>query len=133
LNPNLSDYATVEKYFRNVVDKVTRGLGYKRFEMETDYSCEPFMNVELFQKLHFSSLVIADLTGIRPNCCIELGFAFGLGKKIIITAIEGTKLPWDTESIHCHFWSASKSDAERITDLKSYMKKNINREPLIHH
>jgi hypothetical protein len=132
LNSNLSEYPIVEKYFRNVVDEVTRSLGYKRFEMETDYSNEPFMNVELFQKLHFCSLVIADLTGIRPNCCIELGYAFGLGKKVIITAIEGTNLPWDTQSIHCHFWSVSKPDAERINDLKYYMKKNMNREPLVH-
>jgi hypothetical protein len=131
LSPHLPEYDKVESYFRNVVDQVTGSIGYKRFEMETDPSVEPFMNVELFQKLHFSSLVIADLSGVRPNCCVELGYALGLSKKIIITAIEGTKLPWDTESIHCHFWSPFKADTERRSDLKLYMEKNINREPLI--
>ena len=71
LNPTLPEYDKVEPYFRNVVDLVTGSLGYRRFEMETDSSDEPFMNVELFQKLHFSSLVIADLSGVRPNCCLE--------------------------------------------------------------
>ena len=131
LNNSLPEFSKVESYFRNVVDPVTRKLGYRRFEMETDSSDEPFMNVELFNKLHFSSLVIADLSGIRPNCFLELGYALGLGKKVVMTAIEGTKLPWDIETIHCHFWSAIASDSMRIDALKLFLQKNMNREPLI--
>jgi hypothetical protein len=66
------DFSTVEQFFRKVVDKVIIKMGYQRFEMETDFSENIFMNVELFQKLRESSLVIADLTGVRPNCCLEL-------------------------------------------------------------
>ena len=99
--------------------------------METDFSEDIFMNVELFEKLHYSSLVIVDLTHVRPNCCLVLGYSWGLEKKFILMAMEGTQLPWDTSTIHCHFWSISKPDKERITNLKSFMENNMNREPLI--
>ncbi len=131
LNSQLLEFKDVEGFFRNVVDKVVADMGYRRFEMETDSSEEPFMNVELFEKLHFSALVIADLTGVRPNCCLELGYALALGKKVILTAMEGTKLPWDTEMIRCHFWSISETDVKRKALLESFMEKNINKMPLV--
>lgn len=133
LNRNLPEFDKVENYFRNVVDPITRSLGYRRFEMDTDSTREPFMNLELFGQLHFSSLVIADLSGIRQNCFLELGYALGLSKKVIMTAIEGTNLPWDTKTINCHFWSSTNVDSERIKVLKLFLKQNINRAPLIHH
>jgi hypothetical protein len=131
LNSKLQKFKVVEDFFRNVVDKVTANMGYRRFEMERDSSEEAFMNVELFQNLHFSSLVVADLTGVRPNCCMELGYALGVAKKVILTAMEGTKLPWDVDAIHCHFWSPKVSDAQSRAKLASFMKKNINRNPLV--
>jgi hypothetical protein len=132
LNRKLPEFASVENYFRKVVDPITSSLGYTRFEMETDSSDEPFMNVELFRKLQTSSLVIADISGTRPNCFLELGYALGLGKKIILTAVEGTEIPWDTTTIHCHFWSPCDTNVERIKALKLFLKKNINRAPIIH-
>ncbi|XHH09565.1 MAG: hypothetical protein ACFCUE_02750 [Candidatus Bathyarchaeia archaeon] len=131
LNKKLPEFNVVEGYFRNVVDPVITKLGYRRFEMETDYSDEPFMNIELFTKLHFSSLVIADLSGIRPNCFLEMGYALGLGKKVIMTAVEGTKLPWDTETIHCHFWSSDMTDEDRRNALRQFLEKNMNKEALV--
>jgi hypothetical protein len=124
------DFSKVEQFFRKVVDKVIVKMGYQRFEMETDFSENIFMNVELFQKLHESSLVIADLTGVRPNCCLELGFALGSGKKFILTAEDGTMIPWDTTAIHCHFWKTNMENKKRQSILKEFLKKNINKNPL---
>jgi len=131
LNRKLPNFDAVEKFFRNVVDSVIRDAGYERFEMGTNASQEPFLNVEIFQTLHYSSLVIADLTDLRPNCFMELGYALGLSKKVIVTAQEDTKLPFDSASIPCHFWSQKLVDSERKTDFEEFMKKNINRRPLV--
>jgi hypothetical protein len=131
LNNSVPEFSKVETYFRNVVDPAIGRLGYRRFEMETDSSNEPFMNVELFSKLQFSSFVIVDISGIRPNCFLELGYALGIGKKVVITAIEGTKLPWDIGTIHCHFWSPIVADDKRIDALNGFFEKNMNKEPLI--
>lgn len=131
LNTKTADFTEVESFFRNVVDPVLAHAGYRRFEMGTDTSTEPFMNVEIFKKLHYSSLVIADLTGLRLDCFTELGYAFGQAKKVIVSAREGTKLPFDSASIPCHFWSAEPEDEKRRDAFRQFMHKNINRRPLV--
>lgn len=131
LNHRIPQYKSVETYFRNVADPVVESSGYRRFEMGTDASTEAFMNVETFKKLHYSSLVIADLTCIRPNCCIELGYSLGLHKRVILTARDDTKLPWDAASIRCHFWSSKESDEKRKIKLRNFMKRNINKQSVV--
>jgi len=124
-------FDAVENFFRNVIEPVVRDAEYTRFEMGTNATREPFLNVEIFQTLHYSSLVIADLTDLRPNCFMELGYALGLSKKVIVTAQEGTKLPFDSSSIPCHFWSQKLTDSERKKNFEEFMKKSINRRPLV--
>ncbi len=68
------------------------------------------MNVAIFESLHFSSLAIVDVTGERPNCFIELGYgSWQRQNRVLVTAEEGTKLPFDQEMIPCHFWKPSRS------------------------
>jgi hypothetical protein len=52
-----------------------------------------FMNVEIFAGLHRGGLVVVDLTGVRPNCTMELGYALGRRRRYVISAEKGTKLP----------------------------------------
>jgi len=132
LNRKSPDFPDVEGFFRNVVDPVLTDSAYRRFEMGTDTSTEPFLNVELFKKLHYSSLAIADLTGLRLDCFTELGYAFGQAKRVIVTAREETKLPFDSATIPCHFWSAELPDEVRRDAFRQYMNKNINRNPLVY-
>jgi len=131
LNKKSPEFGEVERFFRNVVDKVVRDAGYERFEMGTEVSREAFLNVEIFQAIYGSSLVIVDLTGLRPDCLTELGYALGLRKKVIVTAQEGTHLPFDSASLPCHFWSLEQADDQRKIDLQDFMRKNINRKPII--
>lgn len=131
LNTKSPDFTEVERFFRNIVDPVLADSGYRRFEMGTDASTEPFMNVEIFQKLHYSSLVVADLTGSRVDCFTEMGYAFGQAKKVIVTAMEGTKLPFDSRSIPCHFWSVELENEKRRDSFRQFMHRNINRKPLV--
>ena len=35
------------------------------------------LNVAIFENLHFASVAVIDLTGERPNCFTELGYALG--------------------------------------------------------
>jgi len=131
LNKNLEEFDEVEKFFRDVVDHVVKNAGYERFEMGKEASKEPFLNVEIFQAIYGSSLVIVDLTDLRPDCLTELGYALGLRKKVIVTAQKGTRLPFDSASFPCHFWSLKDTDDQRRTDLQEFMSKNINRRPII--
>lgn len=100
---------------------------FSGFDPGVDSSKETFLNVEIFEMLGSNSLVIVDLTEVRPNCLLELGVALGLGKKTIITAIEGTQLPFDAEALPCHFWRVGQPNKVRREAFEKFVVRNINR------
>ena len=71
----MTKFKIVESFFRDVVDPVVDEAGMRRVEIGTDKSDYAFINVGIFESLHFSSVAIVDVTGERPNCFIELGYA----------------------------------------------------------
>ena len=80
--------------------------------------------------MHFSSVAIVDVTGERPNCFIELGYALR-GGRVLVTAEDGTELPFDQEMIPCHFWKPGDTVAEKKKALVEFWEKNINRPPIV--
>lgn len=130
LNEDLEEFPAVERFFRKVVDVVVAEAGYKRIEVGTDRAREGFLNVEIFERLHFSSMAVVDLTSLRPNCLVELGYALGRGANVILTAREGTRLPFDIAAIPCHFWRDTDDEAG-IRDFRKSWETNVNRGPLV--
>lgn len=130
INSKHTKFAAVESFFRDVVDPVVQEAGLARIEIGTDKSEHAFMNVAIFESLHFSSLAIVDITGERPNCFIELGYALGTGNRVLVTAEEGTSLPFDQTMIPCHFWTPGGVD-DRKKALVEFWEKNINRPPIV--
>lgn len=131
LNQDHPKFTAVESFFRNVVDSVVAETGMVRVEMGTDKSEHPFMNVAIFDNLHYSSVAIVDITGERPNCFIELGYALGNHNRVLVTAEKGTTLPFDQEAIPCHFWKPSGPLTKRKEAFVEFWKNNINRPPII--
>ena len=68
---------------------------------------------------------------IVTNCFIELGYGLGTQNRVLVTAEEGTKLPFDQEMIPCHFWKPSGSAADRKKALVEFWEKNVNRPPIV--
>ena len=131
LNAKHPKFSPVESFFRNVVDPVVEEARMSRVEIGTDKSDYAFINVAIFESLHFASLAIVDITGERPNCFIELGYALGNASRVLVTAEEGTKLPFDQEMIPCHFWNASIPFSDSKNALVEFWKKHINRPPIV--
>lgn len=124
-------FLRVEKFFREVVDPVVADAGLLRIEMGTDKTAHGFINVGIFDSLHFARVAIVDLTGSRPNCFIELGYALGRATKVIVTAEDGTQLPFDADAIPCHFWKPASSAEARQKEFKAFWKSNVDRPPLV--
>jgi hypothetical protein len=131
LNSKTKEFPVVERFFRDIVDPVIENSGYRRIEMGTDPTEHGFINIEIFERLHYSELAIVDVTGLRPNCLIELGYALGHSSPVIVTAQYGTDLPFDQSAIPCHFWDLKTDKETSLRGFLEFIEKNIGRPPLV--
>ena len=131
MNPKHSKFNVVEEFFRMVVDPVIAEFGLEPLDMGVSESEHAFLNVAIFDNLHYATAVVADVTGVRPNCYIELGYGLGHATRVIAAAEIGTKLPFDQDAIPCHFWNASLSIDERRQSFREFWRKNIDRPAVI--
>lgn len=125
------EFEHVERFFRYVVDPTVKKLGYSSNEMGRGTTEQVWMNKAIFDALHRSSSVVVDLTGLRNNCFMEYGYALGRRLPVMLTARKGTKLPFDTSAIDCHFWDDGTDDEMRIFKFEQYWRRNKDRPPLV--
>jgi hypothetical protein len=66
------------------------------------------------------------VAGIRPNVFYELGYADGLGGKVIVTAKKGTELPFDVKDIPTILWESQEDLGEDLRDrIQSVVKSAV--------
>jgi hypothetical protein len=96
---------------------VAEGMGY-RCERVTEENAGDRILPDILERIRRAGFAIVDLTDLRPNVFYEMGYADGLGKKVIVTAKEGTDLPFDVKDIPTIFWSGQ-------TQLRRDLEKRI--------
>ena len=130
MDEEAAELQSVERFFGEVVEVVVKHLGLTGIEIDRKMLLEPFLNIEIFKEIRHSSYLIVDLTGLRPNCFMELGFSLGLGKTVFLTAMSGTHLPFDTNQIPCYFWNPDKLTSDTQASFVSFLKRNVNRRSI---
>ena len=133
LNPEHEDYADVQSFFETVVRPVIEGeLGYMLTVVD---GRQPYENAridqEIFAKLHRSSVVLADITGMRPNCFLELGYALGRELPTILMARKGSDLPFDVLTFAGLLWETSGTADDRRRAFREHWEAVKNRPPLV--
>lgn len=131
LNKKHSDFPSVEDFFRNTVDPVVKDLGYDPLEMGIGDNEYAWMNEAIFDSLHHSAAAVVDLTGLRPNCFMELGYGLGNKQRIIVTSRDDTEISFDAFALEAFRWNASDPTPDRIEGLRKYWARNINAPPLV--
>lgn len=114
LNTHHADYVEVESFFRSIVDAVVTERGFTPHEMGRARPDAAFINVELFEILHRAGLVVVDITGVRPDCMMELGYALARRRRVVISAKMGTTLPFDGDKLPTYFWENRGALDERV-------------------
>jgi hypothetical protein len=61
-----------------------------------------------------ADFVVADLSGERPNVYLEVGYAWGLNRKVLLLAREGTRLHFDLSHHKCIFYKTIGKLAEEL-------------------
>ena len=134
LNPKFSEFEIVEKFFNEIVQPVVENeLNYKLVTIDEKYEqTESFIVSEIFQKIHHSSLVIADFTVQRPNCFLELGYALRNQNPVMLTKQKDSKdLPFDIAPYPYHAWNLGNERTLESKKLVSYFNKIRNIQPLV--
>ena len=133
LNPDHQDYADVEAFFATVVQPIVEGeLGYKMMVID---GRQPYdharIDQEIFAKLHRSSVVLADITGMRPNCFLELGYALGRCLPTILMIKDGSPHPFDIYTLAGLHWKTTGSVNDRRRAFREHLAAIRNRPPLV--
>lgn len=131
LNCTAEHYAEVDRYFATVVNPVVLRHGYEPVVMGTSDNTHAWMNAQIFARIAESGLVVVDLTGGRPNCFIELGYALRGNSPVLITSREGTPPQFDTHALETCFWNDGTDDKVRQDEFEAYWKRNLLRPPIV--
>ena len=62
------------------------------------------ISYEILESIATSRIVFTDLTGSRPNCYYETGFAHALGKELILCIRDGEKIHFDLKQYRFLTW-----------------------------
>jgi len=131
LNPDHASYPEVERFFRDVAQPVVEEIGLRVIDLGHDRQERAWMNAEIFEQLHLAELAFVDLTGSRPNCYIELGYALGRGHRVVITARREEPPPFDADKLPWHFWDPSAAPADAQAALREHLRKFGALPPLV--
>ena len=133
LNPEHEDYADVQSFFDTVVQPIIEDdLGYKLTVVDGRQPYEHArIDQEIFAKLHRSSVVLADITGMRPNCFLELGYALGRELPTLLMARKGTSLPFDVQTFAGLLWETDGTIADRRRTFREHWEAVKSRPPIV--
>ena len=133
LDPDHENFAAVQEFFDTVVEPVLEGdLGYTLTVVDGKKAYEHSrIDQEIFARLHRSSVVIADITGARPNCFLELGYALGRGLPTMLTAKEGSNHPFDIYTLSGFHWKTTGGATERRRLFRETLGIHRTRPPLV--
>jgi hypothetical protein len=133
LNPEHEDYADVQDFFDTVVQPIVEDeLGFKLTVVNGRQAYDHArIDEEIFSKLHRSSVVLADFTGSRPNCFLELGYALGRGLPTMLMVKEGSPHPFDIYTLAGLHWKTSGSVDERRRAFREHWTAIRKRPPLV--
>jgi len=133
LNPDHPDYADVQAFFDIVVQPIIEGeLGYRMVVVDGHQKYEHArIDQEIFAKLHRSRVVLADITGMRPNCFLELGYAFGRSLPTMLMVKEGASHPFDIHTFAGLHWKTAGTVDERRRAFREHWTAIQSRPPLV--
>jgi hypothetical protein len=97
--------------------QVTGELGFE-CDRVTEENAGKRILPDILERIEQAAFTIVDLTDLRPNVFYELGYADGLGKRVVATAREGTELPFDVKDIPVVYWQGQ-------TQLKQDLRTRI--------
>lgn len=120
MSPKNDELRQVHKIFKLSVKSVNSNYTIDRVDdIQDDFR----ITEKILECIRKTNILICDLTEERPSVYYELGYARGMGKRVILTAKEGTELHFDIKDENVIFYKDSFNLEEKFTTRFSAMVK----------
>lgn len=126
-----------DKRYEDVFIPAIQNAGLKAYRVDKDSSVRNIID-EIEKKISMSTLCLADISKDNPNVWYELGYAFAVGKDVVMVCDEERKtFPFDiSHKSIIPYKTESPSDftilSNQITDkIKSFLASNRTSEKII--
>lgn len=105
------DDQELDSAYEGVIEPVIREYGLESIRVDKLQDSGK-INDQIIENISTSKYILADLTGERPNCYYEAGFAHALGKELIFTIKQNEKIHFDLSGNRFIQWT-TESDLRR--------------------
>lgn len=106
-----------DKYLASAYSRVIKPVA-KQFYLQTvminEIEDSRKIDAQILEHLAQSKYVLCDLTGERPNCYYEAGFAHALGKELILTIRKGSTIHFDLRGYRFIIWDTEQDFSEQL-------------------
>ncbi|SFF32128.1 TIR domain-containing protein [Spirosoma endophyticum] len=117
---------TLDSAHEGVIIPTLDNFGFSAIRIDS-FENSGKINNQILEEIDRSEIVLADLTGERPNCYYEAGYAYALGKEVILTAKNGTAIHFDLATNRIIFWDTEADLREALSSrLKSIHSRQRN-------
>jgi hypothetical protein len=103
----------LDSTYQLAIKPVIEKFNYNPMRIDQIEKSEP-ITPRILTEIRRSAVVLADLTGRRPNCYYETGFAHALDKEIILTVKDGEEIDFDLKVHKFIIWTTPKDLQEAL-------------------
>lgn len=108
--------------YEGVIEPTFESFGIKSLRIDQKEDSGR-INEQVLNGIAESCVVFADLTGERPNCYYETGFAHALGKELILSIHDGHEIHFDLKANRFIVWDQESKLRQllraRLTSMKN--------------
>jgi len=108
----------LDSAYEGVIKPIIKKYKYKPLRID-EIQDSGKINEQILEEIGRSEVILADLTGERPNCYYEAGFAHAIGRNIIFTVRKGTPIHFDLYNYRFIEW---ETEVELRTKLNERLR-----------
>ena len=114
----------LDSVYEGVIKPLGREFGYNVIRVD-EIQNSGNITEQILENISTSRLIIAELSGERPNCYYEAGFAHALGKELIFCIKDGHRIHFDLQSYRFITW---RTEADLRRKLKQRLEAITEKE-----
>lgn len=105
----------LDSAYDGVIKPIIKKFQYKPLRID-EIQDSGKINEQILEEIGRSEVILADLTGERPNCYYEAGFAHAIGKEMIFTIRKGTPIHFDLYTYRFIEWETEEDLRKKLNE-----------------